>query len=248
LGPTAQQESRFPCAVNGKCQEPLPTTVGLIYVNAEGPLNSNGDGQIADPALSVAEIRRTFETMGHTNRSAVALIGGGHAIGKAHGACTKSAGLSPKEAFASNGSRYIWKGLCGSGVGKDTTTSGFEGYWTTEPDRWDNEFFKDLFEKEWEVWTGPGGLKQWRVKGATGGLMRLTSDMALLEDDSYRAISQEFASNLTALNEAFDYAWDVLTTNGKGVWSSKAKCDDDSSAPKTVRRMRSDDVDFDFFI
>merc|ERR1711920_225998 len=248
LGPTAEQESKFPCTVNGKCQAPLPTTVGLIYVNPEGPLNSNGDGQIADPALSVAEIRRTFETMGHTNRSTVALIGGGHAIGKAHGACAKSAGLSPKEAFASNGSQDIWKGQCGSGMGTDTTTSGIEGSWTTQPDQWDNEFFKDLFEKEWELWTGPGGAKQWRVKGMTGGLMRMTTDMALLEDPSFRAISQEFADNLTALTEAFDDAWDVLTTNGKGVWSNKAKCDDGSPAPSTVRRMRSDDIDFDFFV
>jgi len=247
LGPTAEQEAQFPCAVNGKCEHPLPTTVGLIYVNPEGPLNADNTAQVADPKLSVSEVRRTFETMGHSNRSTVALIGGGHAIGKAHGACTKSAGLSPKEAFAANGD--IWKGECGTGSGPDTTTSGFEGYWTTNPTTWDNEFFKDLFAKEWEVWTGPGGKKQWKVKGVSGGLMRLTTDLALLEDPTYRAISQEFANNLTALNEAFDEAWDKLTTNGEGTWSAEAKCDDDSIAPKSSgRRMRSDDVEFDNFV
>merc|ERR1712151_1324548 len=100
---------------------------------------------------------------------------------------------------------------------------------------WDNEFFVDLFAKKWEVWTGPGGHKQWRVKGEAGpgGLMRLTTDMALLEDPSYKFYALKFAKSQKLLNHAFDKAWDLLTSRGTGVWSSKAKCDDGSNPPTT---------------
>jgi len=115
-----------PCDNQGSCSEPHgATTVGLIYVNPEGP---NG---VPDPAGSVADIRRTFGTMGHSDRATVALIGGGHTIGKSHGACPNSAGLPPKDAFAQDS--HIWKGECGTGKGEHTTTSGFEGYWTSDP-------------------------------------------------------------------------------------------------------------------
>jgi len=246
LGPTAEQEATFPCrdasgkaTENGKCAAPLgSTTVGLIYVNHEGPMRD------PDAKASVAEIRRTFDTMGHSDEATVALIGGGHTIGKSHGACAKSPGNSPKDAF--NKSTEIWKGECGTGFGADTLTSGVEGYWTTNPFKWSNDFFVDLLDKEWEVWTGPGAHKQWRVKGTAGpgGLMRMTTDMALLEDESYKNISMKFAENMTAFDEAFDKAWDVLVTRGKGVWSSKAKCDDGSTAPTTVTAMRDDDVEY----
>ena len=108
-----------------------------------------------DPVGSVQDIRRTFGTMGHSDRSTVALIGGGHAIGKSHGACDKGAGNAPKEAFEQG--TPIWKGACGSGKGADTVTSGFEGTWTTKPLEWDNEYFTELLGNTWEVHMGPGG-------------------------------------------------------------------------------------------
>lgn len=243
LGPTKQQEENFPCldenkqpTDNGKCSHPLPTTVGLVYVNPEGPMRN------PDPKLSVAEIRRTFDTMGHSDVATVALIGGGHAIGGSHGACAGSPGNAPKDAFEKG--TDVWKGECGSGIGTDTYTSGIEGYWTTKPFTWDNEFFKYLLDKEWELWEGPGKHQQWRVKGETGGgVMRMTSDMALLEDESYLEIVKNFSNDMYALNTAFDAAWDKLTSRGKGVWSSNAKCDDGSTPPTTVSAMRSDDAE-----
>merc|ERR1712050_198719 len=111
--------------------------------------------------------------------------------------------------------------------GDDTFTSGFEGHWTTTPTKWSNEFFKVLEEEEWEKWVGPGGHWQWRTVGKTGkyaGVMRLTSDLALLQDRKYRNIVHEFATNQTALNEAFDGAWQQLMSNG-GRWSEAKKCD-----------------------
>jgi len=184
--------------LQGNCSEPWgATTVGLIYVNPEGPMG------VPDPVGSVKDIRRTFGTMGHSDRSTVALIGGGHAIGKAHGACDKGPGNAPKEAFEQG--TPIYKGACGSGKGADTTTSGFEGAWTTKPLEWDNEFFTELLGNTWEVHIGPGGHNQWQIQGGSEKkIFRLTSDIALLEDPAYRAIVTEFATDMAAFNTAFE--------------------------------------------
>jgi len=222
----------------GKCGEPHgATTVGLIYVNPEGPLSADGTHQVPDPKLSAPEVRRTFTTMGHSDRSTVALIGGGHAIGKAHGACAGGAGNDPATAFASG--TKIWEGACGgTGKGANTVTSGFEGSWTSNPTTWDNEYFRNLVNRNWTVHTGSGGKNQWQTENSD--LMMLTADLALMEDPTYKAIVEEFAASQTALDSAFDAAWfDLTTTNTGSIWSSSAFCTDGSSVP--ARRMRSDD-------
>merc|ERR1711879_530049 len=251
LGPSPIQQKVAPCAgpENGLCQNSpnetnlAPTTVGLIYVNPEGVLGE------PDPKKSVAEIRTTFEKMGHDDRATVALIGGGHAFGKAHGACSRTgaAGLSPMDAYASTPQVCPWTGGCGTGKGKDTYTTGIEGPWTTTPTRWTNEFFQMLLDHEWEKWVGPGGKWQWRMKNdPSNPLMRLTTDIALLYDDRYRAIVEEFARNITALDEEFDKAWYLLTHNG-GTWSKSKKCDrfelpvTCSYAPKGALKMLNTD-------
>jgi len=230
LGPSALQEKVAPCkGVNGKCKvNPLgATTVGLIYVNPEGPIEQNTNGEWVsnpDPIKSSKEVRTTFELMEHGNYGTVALIGGGHAFGKAHGACPEGAGKLPKEAYP-NGTP--WAGLCGSGRGKDTATSGFEGQWTTTPTTWSNEFFKVLTDMEWKNGWVLGGHWQWRTVDRTGpyaNVMRLTSDLSLLQDKSYRDIVHEFARNQTALDVHFDTAWQTLVNTG-GTWSKNKKCD-----------------------
>jgi len=198
-------------------------------------------GVATDMEGSVRDIRRTFGTMGADDRSTVALIGGGHTIGKAHGACPDGGGLSPIEAFEQN--QPIWKGNCGSGKGAETFTSGFEGAWTSNPLGWDNEFFVDTVNETWEVYDGPGGNKQWRIVGSAGEKLRLTADLALMHDANYTAILNEFANDMDAFNTAFDKAWfDLTTTNVGGEWSANAKCDDGSTPTRRLQAaMRSDD-------
>jgi len=244
LGPSPEQEQKFPCAVPGRCKKPLgTTTIGLIYLNPEGPVAKDpttGDWKPnPDPALSAKDVRDTFERMDHDDRDTVALIGGGHAFGKTHGACPSGAGPSPLEAYSKSPrmeNDIPWPGLCNTGVGPDAFTSGFEFPWTTKPVKWDNEFFKLLETKQWEKFIGPGGHYQWRIKNPeTDGekkIGRLTSDMALMFDVKYKGLVHEFASNLTALDEAFDVAWTKLITKGGGTsadpwagWSKERKCD-----------------------
>jgi len=238
LGPTALQAEQMPCAVNGECKLPLgATTVGLIYVNPEGPMAN------PDPALSAKDVRQTFQAMGHNDRHTVALIGGGHAIGKGHGACKGAAGLAPNEAYEKGVAP--WQGECGTGKGDDTVTAGFEGAWTDNPLKFDNQYYQDLVKHDWEKHVGPGGHWQWHIKGSESKLMRLTADMSLLHDENYKAVVVEFAKDMGAFSQAFDEAWfDLTTTYGSGTWSPAAKCDDGTVPEKLISRpvMLNSDV------
>lgn len=205
LGPTKEQQELDPCPVNGQCKSPLgTTTVGLIYVNPEGPMG------VPDPIGSAGDVRDTFARMGMDDRETVALIGGGHTFGKAHGACKLGPGPSPAEDPANP-----WPGLCANG----TFTSGFEGAWSSTPTQWSNNYFTELVNNEWENFIGPGGHYQWRIMGnPSSKLMMLTSDMSLLNDPlmKYQPIVTEFAQNVTAFAQAFGAAWYKLTTRDMG--------------------------------
>ena len=216
LGPTPEQDQFAHCPIDGQCPFPLgQNTLGLIYVNPEGPMGEPDLQGAADT------IRDVFGRMDWEGRELVALIGGGHSVGKAHGATKESPGKLPSECpFAP------WDGR----RGMDAVTSGFEGPWTSEPTVWDNTYFQYLVDYEWEPWQGPGGHWQWRVQGGNGpqapaadphsvakqDVMMLTTDVALIADDEYRPFVHEFAKNQTALEHAFKHAWYKLVTRDMG--------------------------------
>eukprot|EP01060_Flectonema_neradi_P006623 TRINITY_DN144_c0_g1_i1.p1 TRINITY_DN144_c0_g1~~TRINITY_DN144_c0_g1_i1.p1 ORF type:complete len:424 (+),score=118.62 TRINITY_DN144_c0_g1_i1:47-1318(+) len=211
LGPGPEQPA---CPIQGDCKAPLGTsTVGLIYVNPEGFMG------VPDAAHSALEIRDVFTRMGMNDTETVALIGGGHAFGRTHGACPKGAGPSPKE----NPSEP-WPGLCGTGKGLDTFTSGIEGPWTTDPFAWDNQYFTllDTYGANYTYYKGAGGKYQWHIPEQPK-LMMMTTDVALTYDAEYKKIVHQFATDMPSLENYFSHAWEKLTTDG-AVWAQEKKC------------------------
>ena len=199
--------------------------MGLIYVNPEGP-----DGN-PDPVGSARDIRETFKRMAMNDEETVALIAGGHAFGKGHGAGDPEKYVGPEpEAAPIEEQGFGWKNSLGNGVGVNTISSGLEGAWTTNPARWDNEYLENLFKYEWELTKSPAGAQQWKPKGgATEGtvpdahdpakkhpLNMFTSDLALRFDPAYEKISRRYLANPQELADAFAKAWYKLTHRDMG--------------------------------
>ncbi len=199
--------------------------MGLIYVNPEGP---NGN---PDPIASARDIRETFGRMAMNDEETVALIAGGHTFGKTHGAADPSKYVGAEPAGASIEEQSTgWKNTFGKGYGADTITSGLEGAWTTKPAQWTNDYFKHLFEYEWELTKSPAGAQQWTPKGGAGkgtvpdahdsskshAPMMLTSDLALRMDPAYEKISRRFYENPDQFADAFARAWFKLTHRDMG--------------------------------
>jgi catalase-peroxidase len=133
--------------------------MGLIYVNPEGP------GGKPDPALAASYIRQTFARMAMNDEETVALIVGGHTVGKAHGAAAAVRHVGPEPEGASLEEQGLgWKNSFRSGKGNDTITSGLEGPWTTEPTKWDNGFLDNLYKYDYELTTSPAGGRQYAPK------------------------------------------------------------------------------------
>jgi len=204
-------------------EKPLAAVqMGLIYVNPEGP---NGK---PDPLAAAKDIRDTFGRMAMNDEETVALIAGGHTLGKAHGAASaKHVGAEPEGAgIAQQG--LGWKNAYGSGKGGDTITSGLEGAWTSTPTRWSNGFFSNMFKYEWELTKSPAGAHQWTPKGGVENVpdahdeskvhapMMLTTDLALKVDPIYGPISKRFHENPDEFADAFARAWYKLTHRDMG--------------------------------
>ncbi len=199
--------------------------MGLIYVNPEGP---NGN---PDPLAAARDIRETFARMAMDDEETVALIAGGHTLGKTHGAADPGKYVGPEPAAAPIEEQSLgWKNSFGTGHGADTITSGLEGAWTTTPTKWSNNYFENLFGYEWELTKSPAGAHQWKPKGDAGaGLVpdahdpskrhapfMLTTDLSLRVDPVYEKISRRFLENPAAFNEAFARAWFKLTHRDMG--------------------------------
>jgi catalase-peroxidase len=199
--------------------------MGLIYVNPEGP---NGK---PDPLAAATDIRETFRRMAMNDEETVALIAGGHTFGKAHGAAPSVQYVGPEpEAAPLEEQGLGWMNKFGTGKGDDTITSGLEGAWTTNPVKWDNGYFDNLFGYDWEVGKGPGGAWQWHPKeGSAQGTvpdahdpkkkhapMMFTTDLSLRLNPIYAPISKRFHKNPAELADAFAKAWYKLTHRDMG--------------------------------
>jgi catalase-peroxidase len=198
--------------------------MGLIYVNPEGP---NGK---PDPVAAARDIRETFRRMAMNDEETVALIAGGHSFGKTHGAAPATHVGREPEGGNLEEQGFGWKGAYETGVGAHAITSGLEVTWTTTPTRWSSDFFKHLFEYDWELTESPAGAKQWKPKdGAGAGTVpdahdpskkiapsMMTTDLALRFDPAYEKISRRFHANPQEFADAFAKAWFKLTHRDMG--------------------------------
>ncbi len=198
--------------------------MGLIYVNPEGP------GGNADPLDAAKFIRQTFGRMAMNDEETVALIVGGHNVGKTHGAVDADYVGPEPEGAPIEEQGFGWRNTFGSGSGTDTITSGLEGAWTNEPTKWDNGFLDNLFKYDYELTTSPAGAKQWTPKDPAAqetvpdahdpakrhAPMMLTTDLALKVDPIYGPIAKRFHENPDQLDEAFAKAWYKLLHRDMG--------------------------------
>lgn len=198
------------------------TEMGLIYVNPEGPDHSG------EPLSAAAAIRATFGNMGMNDEETVALIGGGHTLGKTHGAAPASHVGADPESAPIEAQGLGWASSYGSGAGADAITSGLEVVWTQTPTQWSNYFFENLFKYEWVQTRSPAGAIQFEAKDAPEIIpdpfnpekkrkpTMLVTDLTLRFDPEFEKISRRFLNDPQAFNEAFARAWFKLTHRDMG--------------------------------
>ncbi|QEE28639.1 catalase/peroxidase HPI [Terriglobus albidus] len=200
------------------------TTMGLIYVNPEGP-----EGK-PDPVAAARDIRETFGRMAMNDEETVALIAGGHTFGKTHGAAPSHHQGREPEGAPIEEQGLGWTSAYATGIAGDAITSGLEVTWTKTPTKWSNDFFEHLFKFEWELTKSPGGANQWKPKGDAGNgtvpdahdsskshaPAMLTTDLSLRLDPVYEKISRHFYENPAAFADAFARAWFKLTHRDMG--------------------------------
>jgi catalase-peroxidase len=210
---------------DGNLEKPLAAVhMGLIYVNPEGP---NGN---LDPVAAAADIRESFYRMAMNDEEIVALIAGGHTLGKVHGA-VKADCVGPEPAAAPIEEQGLgWKNKCGKGNAEDTMTSGLEGAWTQTPTAWSILYLDNLFRFDWEKQKSPGGGTVWvptdksmhtavpdaHVEGKRNPPIMLTTDLTLKEDPGFRKIAERFLKNPKEFDAAFAKAWFKLTHRDLG--------------------------------
>jgi catalase-peroxidase len=210
----------------GTLQNPLAAVqMGLIYVNPEGP-----DGN-PDFRGAAADIRETFARMAMNDEETVALIAGGHAFGKTHGAGDASqVGAEPEKAEIYQAG-LGWSNSQGKGHSEDTISSGLEITWTTNPVQWDNDYLKLIYKYDWELEESPAGAKQWapvnceekdfaphsHLKGVKVIPRMATTDLALrFGDEEYDKISKRFLEDFDYFSDVFARAWFKLTHRDMG--------------------------------
>ena len=210
---------------DGKMEKPLAAVqMGLIYVNPEGP------GGNHDPLSAANDMRESFGRMAMNDEEIVALVAGGHTLGKAHGAKSGDC-IGPEPAAAPIEEQgFGWKNKCGTGKGADAMTSGLEGAWTSTPTAWSILYLDNLLRFEWKKTKSPAGATQWIPTDATASTLvpdahnpkkrhapiMFTTDMALKRDPGFREISERFLKNPKEFDLAFAKAWFKLTHRDLG--------------------------------
>ena len=196
--------------------------MGLIYVNPEGP---NGE---PDPLKAAHDIRETFARMAMNDVETVALIAGGHTVGKTHGAGDADLVGAEPEGAELEAQGLGWFSAHGSGKGEDAITSGLEVTWTRTPVQWSNDYFELMYQYEWELEKSPAGAWQWVAKDAEAVIpgpaadspkrkpTMLTTDLALRFDPAYDAISRRFRDNPEEFRLEFAKAWYKLLHRDMG--------------------------------
>ncbi|NOX51231.1 MAG: catalase/peroxidase HPI [Gammaproteobacteria bacterium] len=209
----------------GELEKPIAALqMGLIYVNPEGPSGN------PDPLAAARDMRTSFGRMAMNDEEIVALVAGGHTLGKAHGAKPADC-IGPEPAVAAVEQQGLgWKNKCGSGKGADATTSGLEGAWTSTPTAWSMLFLDNLFRFEWKQVKSPAGATQWIPTDETASVLvpdahdpnkrhapiMFTTDLALKMDPGFRKISAGFLKNPKKFDTAFARAWFKLTHRDLG--------------------------------
>jgi catalase-peroxidase len=198
------------------------TTMGLIYVNPEGP-----EGK-PDPLAAAHDIRETFGRMAMNDEETAALIVGGHTLGKTHGAGDGDLVGPEPEAAPIEQQGLGWKCAFASGKGGDAITSGLEVVWTPTPTQWSNAYLELLYGHEWELTKSPGGAWQFEAKDAEEIIpdpfdpnkkrkpTMLVTDVSMRVDPIYGQITRRWLEHPEELNEAFAKAWYKLLHRDMG--------------------------------
>ncbi|MGB9700051.1 MAG: catalase/peroxidase HPI, partial [Thermodesulfobacteriota bacterium] len=207
----------------GELAKPFAATeMGLIYVNPEGPEGN------PDPVASAKQIRVAFARMGMNDEETVALIAGGHAFGKCHGACPDTYVGPDPDSSPIEQQGLGWKNRYNTGKGPDTFTSGFELAWSSTPTKFGISYLHFIFNYEWELTKSPAGKNQWVAKNAPTIIpdahdpnkkhppMMLTADLALRFDPEYAKIAKRFLEHPQEFEEAFAKAWFKLVHRDLG--------------------------------
>ena len=198
--------------------------MGLIYVNPEGP------GGVADPLLSARDMRETFSRMAMNDEETIALVAGGHAFGKAHGAAPSATFGNSPESESLERQGFGWLLDDAEIAAGNITTSGIEGAWSNNPTTWGGDYFRLLFKYDYELVHSPAGAQQWtpvnpdpadmapdaRDPSKKVPTIMTTADMALKMDPEYRKISERFRDDQAALDDAFARAWFKLCHRDMG--------------------------------
>jgi len=214
---------------NGRLQ--ASHSVGLIYVYPDGPqlkiTNPDFNPRWVhnrSPKLSGLEVRDTFkERMGWTDRETVALVGGGHTLGRTHGNCNLTGSRWASDPYNTEGPHFEavpgsgrgpMDGTCGvgpeAGFGPNTVSSGFDGPWTRTPSQWNYDYFEAMVEEDWTPVKSAYGSDQWWTENRSSEYShtrRLTADMAMVADDTYRQVALEYAHNHAQFDSDFAEAW-----------------------------------------